>query len=160
MTNLSEPLKLNETERPRFFGWIEVQDSGCHLWMGGKSGDGYGQIRIRGTMLRCHRLAWAIEHGPIPVGMWVLHTCDVPACVNPDHLFLGSHQENQTDMAKKQRGRKSRCGLPYGASLREGGKFQSRVTAGGVAYCLGTYLTAEEASAVAQGFKVRRFRLA
>ncbi len=150
--NLSETFQLTPKERKRFFSRIELRDDGCLVWTGAKNPKGYGRIGVRGTMPRCHRLAWTIKNGPIPVGACVLHTCDVPACVNPDHLFLGTFQDNNTDKARKGRGTKSKKGLPFGVHLH-GRKFQAQATENGVNHRLGTFDTAEEASAVAQEFK-------
>lgn len=76
----------------------------CWPWTGGvlKSG-GYGQMNINHKMWRCHRLSWIIANGPIPDGMTVCHKCDNPPCVNPSHLWLGTHQDNTTDMIQKGR---------------------------------------------------------
>jgi len=66
----------------------------------------YGSIRVggrKGKTVKLHRLAWEEAFGPIPDGMSVCHTCDVPACCNPAHLFLGSQQDNVTDMMNKGR---------------------------------------------------------
>ncbi len=51
-----------------------------------------------------HRFVWTEHNGPIPKGMCVCHHCDEPACINPDHLFLGTHQDNMQDMINKKRG--------------------------------------------------------
>lgn len=77
----------------------------CHLWTRYKTHNGYGRITIRGKKMRTHRLAWEYENGEIPEGMYVLHKCDNPACVNAEHLFLGSHQDNMEDMRRKGRGK-------------------------------------------------------
>lgn len=50
-----------------------------------------------------HRISWQLHFGPIPLGMWVLHHCDNPPCVRPDHLFLGTHPENMADRMAKGR---------------------------------------------------------
>jgi hypothetical protein len=78
----------------------------CIVWTGSrKGGNGYGQMCISYKNHMVHRLAWEVAHGPIPPGLCVLHRCDNPPCIRPDHLFLGTHQENMADMVVKQRGR-------------------------------------------------------
>lgn len=78
----------------------------CHLWTGGKDGVGYGRISVPPrSFMAAHRLSWELASGqPIPDGLWVLHRCDVRACVNPAHLFLGTVQDNHDDMWAKGRG--------------------------------------------------------
>ena len=79
--------------------------SGCWLWLAGKNDRGYGRIfrRDLNRMDYVHRVMWEIHRGPIPPLTWVLHRCDVPACCNPAHLFLGSPKTNVHDMAMKGR---------------------------------------------------------
>lgn len=77
--------------------------SGCVLWMRSKNRKGYGQVRIAGRLFIASRLAWEVANGPIPAGMMVLHHCDVPSCVNPEHLFLGTNSDNQRDSVAKGR---------------------------------------------------------
>lgn len=72
---------------------------GCMLWTGCLDGQGYG-VTGWGS---AHRVAWLLLRGPIPRGICVLHKCDTPRCVNVDHLFLGTHQENMDDMRRKGR---------------------------------------------------------
>lgn len=89
--------------------WANLAKSdGCWLWTGPLSAYGYGMIRTggRGAYVYAHRLAWELHHGPIPAGLFVLHRCDVRDCVNPDHLFLGKHEDNQRDKFAKGRGHK------------------------------------------------------
>lgn len=63
----------------------------------------YGKINHRGKALRAHRVSYELWKGKIPEDLLVLHHCDVPDCVNPDHLFLGTHQDNMTDKMNKGR---------------------------------------------------------
>lgn len=77
--------------------------SGCHIWVAGVNQDGYGSIRCDGIRKRAHRVAWERVHGEVPDGLWVLHRCDNPSCVNPSHLFLGTAKDNAVDMARKGR---------------------------------------------------------
>ena len=77
--------------------------SGCWLWLGPRDGDGYGRFWINGRKTSAHRLAWTLAHGEIADGLHVLHRCDRPACVNPDHLALGTHWQNMADRDAKGR---------------------------------------------------------
>lgn len=76
-----------------------VPFSGCFIWMGPTNVDGYGKTCGR----LAHRVAWEKAYGPIPKGLYVLHNCDVPCCVNTKHMFLGTQQTNMDDMWEKQR---------------------------------------------------------
>lgn len=91
--------------------WAKVhQTDGCWLWMGAR-GDrfGHGAFSYRSEPsgpqhhVYAHRFAWTITHGPILDNLCVLHRCDVPACVNPDHLFLGTQPDNLLDARQKGR---------------------------------------------------------
>jgi hypothetical protein len=76
----------------------------CWEWTGARGTHGYGQIRtIENRSRATHRLFWEMTYGPIPHGLWVLHRCDNPPCVRPDHLFLGTPQDNHRDMVSKGR---------------------------------------------------------
>ena len=87
--------------------WSKVDKGGeCWLWMATKNGDGYGRFRHNGNLVGAHRLSYEMCIGPIPDGKQVLHSCDVPNCVNPEHLFLGTHRDNMIDMHKKKRHKK------------------------------------------------------
>ncbi len=87
--------------------WIKVVRSGddeCWGWSG-TTNKGYGRINVGGNMVLAHRVAWELTSGLIPPGMCVLHSCDNPPCVNPNHLFLGTHADNMRDMRAKGRHR-------------------------------------------------------
>lgn len=88
--------------------YIPEPNTGCWLWMGYISTTGYGSYHTmidgKRTKIAAHRMLYEEEYGPIPaVGMSVLHKCDNTICVNPKHMFLGTHQDNMDDMAKKGR---------------------------------------------------------
>lgn len=89
--------------RERF--WNRVDRSGdCWLWVTGTGhSKTYGWLWVRTKNVRAHRVAWTLSHGKIPAGMCVCHHCDNPSCVNPDHLFLGTTGDNNTDKTVKGR---------------------------------------------------------
>lgn len=101
----------------RFFEKVEpVTESGCWLWTASTNRSGYGQFMIKPRPYLAHRVSWSLLRGSIPEGMHVLHKCDTPACVNPDHLFLGTDADNVKDMyAKGRQGLGNRlCGERHG----------------------------------------------
>ena len=81
-------------------------NSGCWLWIGSIDHKGYGGLRVAGELKRATHVSLAVAGTFIPAGMCVLHRCDVPACVNPDHLFVGTLKDNTQDMIRKGRGSK------------------------------------------------------
>ena len=84
----------------KFWSKVEKHPDACWSWKAYKNNDGYGLHA--GT--KAHRFSWKLHFGDIPDGQCVCHRCDNPECTNPDHLFLGTHQENMRDMAMKERG--------------------------------------------------------
>lgn len=77
----------------------------CWDWTASIASTGYGQFNLGGKITRAHRVSYMLHKGPITDGLWVLHKCDVRSCVNPDHLFLGTHHDNDMDREAKGRGR-------------------------------------------------------
>ncbi len=100
-----------------------VTESGCHLWTGRVEKSGYGRIekKIKGKKhrFRAHRIAWEQVNGPIPEGMFICHRCDVRSCVNPGHLFIGTHEDNMADMVRKGRSASS-LGISKNSGLANG----------------------------------------
>ena len=96
------PPKAKEIAR-RFFSKIEFKT--CWIWKGAKDDKGYGILSSKhgGNPHKAHRISWRIFFGPIPRGMNVCHRCDVPACVRPEHLFLGTQKDNMQDASRKGR---------------------------------------------------------
>lgn len=86
----------------RFWSMVHKSD-GCWLWTGDTSG-GYGAIKDAGRKIMAHRFSYKLHYGPIEDGKLVLHQCDVPQCVRPDHLFVGTDADNQRDCFTKGRG--------------------------------------------------------
>jgi hypothetical protein len=81
-------------------------DEGCWLWTGSTIGHmGYGKTTLDGRSILAHRASYLVYIGEIPSDKIVMHTCDTPLCVRPDHLVLGTIADNQQDMARKGRGR-------------------------------------------------------
>lgn len=95
-----------DTLKDRFWAKVKKTD-GCWVWTGTRAGTMlYGYLRLggkRGKMVAAHRLSWKMHYGEIEGGAWVLHKCDNPPCVRPDHLWLGTRKENAMDMARKGR---------------------------------------------------------
>lgn len=108
-TNISETsvtVKLTELELANF--WEKVDKSpnekGCWNWTGSRRrGAGYGGFWVGGKQWGAHRISYIIKHGSIPFKLCVLHNCDIMHCVNPDHLWVGTHTDNMRDAAKKGR---------------------------------------------------------
>lgn len=86
----------------RFWRLVE-KSSHCWSWLGETDKDGYGRFWYRGSTKRAHRCSWMLCQGRIPTGQQVLHRCDNPRCVRPDHLFLGTLRDNVNDMLSKGR---------------------------------------------------------
>lgn len=103
-------------------------NSGCLLWTGSATPDGYGYLLEGSRVARASHVALRLAGKDVPKGMFALHSCDNPYCVNADHLFVGSHKDNMTDMIAK--GRHNFSGLALAPSKRgmnDGKRDQARV---------------------------------
>lgn len=97
-----EPGVLEE----RFWPKVQKTDT-CWLWTASLNDRGYGQFKVLPGQghapMKAHRFSWELHFGPIPAGLVVCHRCDVPSCVNPAHLFIGTQGDNLRDMSAKGR---------------------------------------------------------
>jgi len=106
-TDLSFPVNPTPREIRHFFEYVDKEScpSGCWIWWANRNILGYGRAAFRGGVIKAHRLAWALFNGPIPKETpYVLHNCpcgDIPSCVNPNHLWLGTHAQNMSDAGHK-----------------------------------------------------------
>lgn len=102
---------ISESDKDRFWSKVDKlsHPDGCWLWEGFKPGFGYGFFSVKGTLHRAHRVSFTIANGDFDLNLHVLHSCNNPACVNPDHLRTGTHTDNMQDKV-----RSGRCNAPKG----------------------------------------------
>ena len=110
--------------------WSKVNKTeGCWLWTAAINNNGYGVIRVNGRLVKAHRYSWELVNVRIPEGLCALHRCDVPACVRPDHLWLGSQVDNMSDKVSKSRHAQ---GTRHGMAKLTDGKVREIRTAHGL----------------------------
>lgn len=95
-------LSKQEKELPRFWEKIEKTET-CWNWKAHKLKKGYGHFHSKGKEILAHRYSYELHKGKIPENLFVLHSCDNPSCVNPDHLWLGTKKDNRNDCESKGR---------------------------------------------------------
>jgi hypothetical protein len=105
--------QLSDHRRTKFWDAAEWEN-GCLVWKGAQQPSGYGRIIIGGKQLRAHRVAYALSYGDFDDELLVLHRCDTPLCIRPEHLFLGTTDDNMADMTQKGRSAK---GLRNGSAV-------------------------------------------
>lgn len=134
-------INLSEKDLARF--WAKVNKNGptqphmetpCWLWTASKDGKGYGAFKAGGKQFIAHRMSWMILHGLITPGFCGCHRCDTPTCVNPAHIFLGTHADNVRDRDYKKRANPVR-GTSHGRAILTEAKvidIRARYAAGGI----------------------------
>lgn len=137
---------FSERDKARF--WIKVkQTERCWEWTSCLNNNGYGSFRLKEESL-AHRISYQIFHGKIDEKIQILHKCDNPKCVNPDHLFAGTHSDNMKDKAKK--GRARHFGRPsqfIGVTWRNDSKrWRSYISINGKMKHIGSHLDEIEAA--------------
>jgi hypothetical protein len=104
--------------------WAAEPNTGCHLWLRCVDGKGYGIFKFKNKIHKAHRFAYERKYGPIPKGKLACHFCDTPSCCRPEHVWIGTDQDNADDKMRKRRHpvfSKTHCpqGHPYsGDNLR------------------------------------------
>jgi len=98
---MGKPNNTKESIQTKIFKY----PNGCWEWIAALDTYGYGQCRFNGKLYKAHRLFYSLFKGPISKGLFVCHSCDNKKCVNPDHLWLGTVQDNSDDMKNKGRAR-------------------------------------------------------
>lgn len=142
MTNFAEWQKIMSKIIPLvdiFWRDVEVADK-CWIWRG-RTHRGYGKLSYtpasgeRKKDMFAHRASWLLHYGELPLGKCVLHKCDNPSCVNPIHLFLGTHDDNMKDMAVKGRGNNQNRGKTHCKHGHQFNEINTGTYTNGKRYC-------------------------
>lgn len=96
------PILLSDSDKERFWSMVCKGDD-CWIWTGATGGRGYGRFALNGRLESPHVISYILANGQLEPGMWVLHRCDNPSCVNPAHLFPGTNSDNMKDAYQKGR---------------------------------------------------------
>jgi hypothetical protein len=94
---------VRPSKRERFEAKYVVLPSGCWEWRSAQGTQRYGQFRAEEGLKKAHVYSYEMARGPVPQGVYVLHSCDNPPCVNPAHLRLGTHIDNMQDVIDRER---------------------------------------------------------
>lgn len=142
-------MEFSDKERLRLQRFLKPADGGCLIFTGRLNFKGYGEFRLRGRTDKAHRVAFLMAGGVLSTEKpCVLHTCDVPSCCEPSHLWAGTKRDNVEDMLAKGRGQASRHGWPFGVSPA-GGKFKVAVRINGEHRYFGVHSSVEAAADIA-----------
>ncbi len=110
---------VTDEMKNRFWEKVKKTET-CWIWRAFKNKQGYGRFGIKaGECVNASRVSWTMKNGSIPEGLFICHTCDNPSCVNPDHLFAGSRQDNINDMMIKKRSKHFKDKDYYGVRWEE-----------------------------------------
>lgn len=106
---MDRSITLTEKDIERFWSHVDEKDKDdCWEWQAYKSKKGYGSFGVKRNILLAHRISWIIANGQIPKGKIIMHKCDNPPCVNPEHLFCGTPMDNMMDKMRKGRYKKGK----------------------------------------------------